>query len=472
MYKFENFKLNQGFDHYQNVIFLKKFIDSFSKDKKTNNYFSDLEIIFRIPKFSLIKKVNQIIFRCFNFYSGKFTLKNSYIQILLNFIEFNIFFFVNLFFFFKKKEKKYEIILCNIDSDSFDRYKNILKQFQKIAIITKNYLEYVKIKESFPKKKIHFYSRNSFGFNYSLKSILKVYKVFFHIFCFSITRKQNFIKIFIILLRSILSASKLSDIVSSDKLLYTRIYWTCPIINFFFKKKQKTKIFLIQSHLYDPTFGIYLDTDFYFSWCKNFEQKNELEHYGSRIEEILPVGSIFAEERLIKKKKKIDLLIIFSSFSTWYHFPKVKESFNKYICWIDKIIKKFKNYHVVISPHPSDLKTYSLAKKFFEKYPNVELLNMEDSCYRYISSSSIILSYSSSVVLESYLLNKKAYFIQPAIGLTGIFKKKKYLHKIIIRDYKTLEKKILEKEKVLKKYLIYLKKKNISSRIYKYIQRK
>lgn len=118
------------------------------------------------------------------------------------------------------------------------------------------------------------------------------------------------------------------------------------------------------------------------------------------------------------------MLIIFSNEGTWYYFPKVKKSFNKYINWIDKIIKKFENYNIVISPPPSDPKTYSLAKRFSEKYPNVELLNMDDSCYRYISCSSVVLSYSSSVVLEAYLLNKKAYFIQPATGITGIFKKK------------------------------------------------
>lgn len=99
MYKFEKFKLNRTCDHYQNIILLKKFIDSFSKDKKMCVYFTNLEKIFCIPKFYLIKKVNQTIFRLFNFYSGRFILKNSYIHIFYNYIELNIFFFFNLFFF-------------------------------------------------------------------------------------------------------------------------------------------------------------------------------------------------------------------------------------------------------------------------------------------------------------------------------------------------------------------------------------
>lgn len=384
----------------------------------------------------------------FNFKINKFNINNNFTKIIYNFLLFNILIFINIFFsFIRFKKDKFDIILVNVDGDNIDKFRNLLKNYPKIAIISKKKKEYYNLKKTFPKKNLSYFKSIFLNCKISFNDFIMLYSIYLKIFYFSLRLKQNYIFFFNHLLSSVLTYSSLSKILISKGLIYGRLYWTCPIINFFFKKNQKTFSYVIQSHIFDITWGAYMDADIYFSFGSNHEQKKEILLAGGRIKKIVPVGSLTIERYFKKRNFVFNIMIIISHLHSWSKFRNVKDSYNEFFIWIKKIKDDFPRYKIIFFCFSND---YDQAKKINnfikDNKMNAKLVVKSRACYKYLSSADFVFSYTSTFVLEAASIGKKAYFLQPRVGATNILKKK-YLKKIIIRKYSTLKKILINKDK-------------------------
>jgi len=448
MKKFENFKLFNNLDPYRDCIYLKKFIDKNLNNKKLNIFFFQIEKIFDVPVKVQKRKIGKLILNNFNFKINKFEINNNYTKIIYNFLLFNLLIFINIFFScIKFKKERFDIILANVDGDNIDKFRNLLKNYPKVAIISKKKKEYHNLKKTFPKKSLSHFKSNFLNYKISFNDFIVLYSIYFKIFYFSLHLKQNYIFFFNHLLSSILTYSSLSKILISKSLIYGRLYWTCPIINFFFKKNQKTFSYVIQSQIFDLIWGMYMDADIYFSFGSNQEQKKEILLAGGRINKIVPVGSLAIEKYLKKKNFVFNIMIIISHLNTWFNFRNVKDSYNEFFIWIKKIKNDFPRYKMIFFCFSND---YDQARKInnFIKDNNMKakMIMKSGACYKYLSSADFVFSYSSTFILEAASIGKKAYFLQPGVGATTILKKN-YLKKIIIKKYSTLKKILINKNR-------------------------
>ena len=448
MKKFENFKLFKNIDPYQDCISLKKFIDKNLNNKKLSIFFFQIEKIFDVPVKVQKRKMGKLILNNFNFKINKFKINNNYTKIIYNFLLFNLLIFKNFFFScIKFKKERFDIILANVDGDNFDNFKNLLRNYPKVAIISKKKKEYNNLKKTFPKKNFSHFKSNFLNYKISFNDFIVLYSIYFRIFCFSLNLRQNYIFFFNNLLSSIFTYSSLSKILISKSLIYGRLYWTCPIVNFFFKKNQKTVSYVIQSHIFDIIWGAYMDADIYFSFGNNQEQKKEILLAGGRINKIVPVGSLMCEIFFKKKNFVFNIMIIVSQLSDWFNFRNVKDSYNEFFIWIKKINNDFPKYKIIFFCKNND---YHQVKKIndFVKENNIKakFILKTYACYKYLSSADFVFSYISTFILEAASIGKKAYFLQPGVGATTILKKN-YLKKIIIKKYSTLKKILINKNR-------------------------
>jgi len=453
MKKFESFKILNYLDPYQNCINLKKFIDFNLNNQKLNFFFVKIEKIFNVPVEIQKRKVGKLITNNFNYEANSFAVNNNYIKIICDFLLLKILIIFNIFFStLSLKKKKFDIILANTDGD-FGRLDFFLKHFSNIAIISKKKDEYYKYKKMFPKKNFLHFRSFFLHYKFNIVNLISFFSIYFKILYFSLSTKQNYIFFFNRLLVSILTYSSLSKLVVSKRLIYGRLYWTCPIINYFFKKNQKTISCVIQSHIIDIFWALYMDSDIYFSFGKNNEQKKEIFLVGGRIKKIIPIGSLLLEKNFKKRKKSFDIMIVISNLDYWYNFSNIPVSYNKFFYWIIRLAKDFPKKKIIFFCFENDTDQQKKIMTLI-KDNNIygELVIKTGACYEFVNNVKFVFSYVSTFILEAISLGKKAYFLQPEVGTTSILKKK-YLNKIIIKKYSFL-KKILNKnckKKIIKK---------------------
>lgn len=199
MKKFESFKLFNNLDPYQDCMSLKKFIDKNLNNKKLNFFFFQIEKIFHVPAKVQKRKIGKLILNNFNFKINKFNINNNFTKIIYNFLLFNILIFINIFFsFIRFKKDKFDIILVNVDGDNIDKFRNLLKNYPKIAIISKKKKEYHNLKKTFPKKNLSYFKSIFLNCKISFNDFIMLYSIYLKIFYFSLRLKQNYIFFLII----------------------------------------------------------------------------------------------------------------------------------------------------------------------------------------------------------------------------------------------------------------------------------
>ena len=226
----------RGTDSAKNVEYLIKTIDKTVNYKDNKNFVQDISKIINLPNKIIEQKIKQILFKKFNFKTFQFkSNKWKFLNILLNIKDcIKFFVFILLLFFFRsnsKKEKiKKSILIENVESmRTLNIYKNLIKNNSNLCLLlSKNFFlnnNYVtNINELFIPYKSDIFS---------IGELFKLIKKYFFL---SVKTNNNFLSIFFNLSYSYAKNLSKYSYIRSKYLIHNRIYLSCPIRNYIFKK--------------------------------------------------------------------------------------------------------------------------------------------------------------------------------------------------------------------------------------------
>ena len=476
--------LKKSKDSGKNVENLKKIIDSSIKKDRLNKIFlNDISSTIDLPHKVVEKKSKQIILKEFNYNKFKFQNTNN---ILINFFS-NLkilFYFFSLllcihFFNFKKKKIYTSILIEDLHGErALNIYNKIIKKNKKTFLLLPNFFvskyklcpyKYVKL---IPYKKDIFKNK-------------KIVSLIFKYFFISLKYKQNFLKILFPIIYSYAKNFSKYSYINSNYLLHSRIYLSCPIRNYLYKKLGGKKIITIQSHIIENTISLYSDMDHLLTFGKSGETKKKLIKLGGRIDKIQPVGSLRMEYELDFKrtltKKKIDILILGVNPTKWMDTSNdIKKNYYVFLDWIVKIAKLYPQLSITYKHHWS-FQGDSIEDKILLNSNIKRIIKDKNnlSSYDYLNEGNLVLSFCSTMILEAQAINKPAFFIDPNNSSTTFFSYLPSLKELRINKFKMLEqnvkKFVLKKNynyKIKDKNLICLKSKNVSNKILNYLKKK
>ena len=235
--------------------------------------------------------------------------------------------------------------------------------------------------------------------------------------------------------------------IRSKYLIHNRIYLSCPIRNYIFKKSGGNKVITIQSHIIESTISSYSDLDHLLSFGKSYETKSKLLRLGGKINKIKPIGSLRMEyelnqKRKIEKNKKIDILILGVNPTKWIDTSnKIKDGYYIFLKWMVEISKLNPDLNIEYKHHET-FKGDKIEERIFmnSKIKKSIYGDKNLSSYDYLLNSSIAFSYCSTMVLEAQALKKIAFFVDPNDVATTFFSHLPSLKKLRINNFKELKK--------------------------------
>lgn len=508
MISLNNFKINTSKNNSMDCMRDKKaFIDGFVAQKIFVELIEKFSNYTKIDSNILALKIKKNIFQQFNFKNNCFNNFSSYFQICKEFIFFYYILFITIFKSKKPKTIKTDIILFNVDCfDDIDKFKKLLNNYNHSTIITNKKLNFKNIKKSIQdeylkenikidykddilnisyKDKDNSYKINT-SINYKHDIILNrdcienkfsLFKYGFYLLRQSLNEKFNFIKLFNLALFAYVNNFSIFKKYKSKNIIHDRIYSSCSIRNYIFKKMGGIRSACVQSHLAEASINFYNDTDLFFTFGDEHFSKSSLEELGSRIRADHPIGSLRAESYYTNSSlhfhsdKKIDILVVGVNLFNWLYFnKKQKENYYNHLELIKEISLKYSNLNIYLKHHPNNTK--DPIEHEILKDSNVNYLKPELNSYSYIKNSKVIFSCSSTMVIEAYGINGRAYFINPKHDNFAFFEKNKFLKEITLSECNEIEElinKIFLDKKLIQNNSdrICLKNDIVSDRIFK-----
>ena len=504
MITLENFKLDlKKIDSFESIKNLKISIDNLVNQKIFLKQLSLISNLLDIDLDILQLKAKRILVSKFNYKKNRFNKISKIHDILKEFIIF-LYLFLRLVFAFKKKReiKNIELILCNIQSiDEIEKFKNILNKFESSLIVSeKKSFNFERLnKDLKPRTDINIRSRtdiqdeylvenlsitfhnNKLDLNFKdknekisintdivtrrdahfqkecIKDKFKLFKIGFIVMYYSLRERFNFLYFFNRILFSYASNFSIFTNYKAKYLLQDRIYTTCPIRNYLFKKMGGKITSCVQSHITEGSINLFNDTDLLFSFGDEEGSIKNLTEMGSRISKSIPVGSLRHEEYCLNacdnfsSKEKIDILVFGVNINDWYYSNElIQKSYYDFIKLIGLISIKYKNLNIRMKHHPNNFDD-SIEREIL-KNSNVKYVEKITNSYRYLKTSKLFFSFSSSMVCEAFAQGKVGYFIN-TIENNLFFKNNNNFKKIILRDFNQIEE-IIQKDIIGKKEMI------------------
>lgn len=441
------------------AFFINKKLVKFIKSQSESN--SEILIIVNsifkntaLPKKIIQQKVNQILFKKFNYKKNKFIdfeiskiKKDFFIYLGMNLI--NILGHIASYL-FKFKVKQYDLICDNVFNEiDYDRYSRLIKKFKKVCLIG----------TKFPEKKIK--NKDYFKYNFILlgfSSLNIKQKIFFFLFAFKILNLSlrsniNLFCVFNILIYEIFKSAHIFSKIQSKFYLTNKFYQTSPIFNFYFKKNGGKITSCTQKNILAQSISLFVYSDIMFTLGKN--QGKICNKLGGKIKKFIAVGSLFMEDSWYKKKKdfknvpEADILIIgINTLNNQYHYVNNnyrKDYYDIYLNWLKKLAKDFPKKKIILKHH-NDYTVDPIEKEKLNNTSIKVVINNAsiNSTYAYAFKSKFIFSFASTMILELLGNNKLAYFLDPGLRGDQWFKDIDNLKKYRINSYKKLKKIISE----------------------------
>ena len=447
MIKLKNFKIDKDLDSNKTYLNLKNYIDLYVEQSFYEKNIFKISKILNLPENVIKLKIKRLIYNKFDPTKGKFKLGNNPITIFSSYLFFLIFFvFVKLFGKKKATQKKYDIILDEIDNiRQFDKFDKILKKFKKPIIFTKSKL----VQDNGANKKVKVLRYNNFFFNYNLleKNTIDILK-FFSLLCVnSCINKENYLIFFIKIFFSFMKNQSLFSKVKADIILQDRFYINCPIKNYIFKQNGGKKIICCQYHLAESGICFYSDIDILFSFGKEMNTEKKLKIFGSRINNSMPIGSLemerefYHEKSLPDEEKNCDLLVIGINPSHWIKISnKIFEGYYDYLKWI----RKFSDLNPeikVLYKHHSSFKGDVIEESIFQT-SKLEIIRAGNT-YQFLKNCKVAVSYGSTMILEGISLKKDCYFVDPGNHASTFYSYHNFNQDLILNSYNDFSEKIL-----------------------------
>ena len=475
MLNINNFSLDQNTKNsLESLNKLKEFIEKLILTEEFKTLTLKLFEITNINKEKIEIKLKRLLLNQFIYEKNKFSNFNSIFTIIGEIIIFFVLFCKTFFFKKIKNEKNSEVILTNVDCiDEIEKFKKVLVQFNNSTIITKEKINFSEVTRFTQDKYLREnliidYTNNELKLSYKNKkeiykfntkvicekdiilskdTIKNRYKLFttgLQLFLKSIEKKFNFLKFLNIILYSYFKNFSIFNEHKAKYLLQDRVYYTCPIKNYFFKKFGGKKTACVQSHLTEGTISMFNDIDDFYTFGNENNSISYLNFMGSRISHCEPVGSLRLESFLENNsknyhlKKNIDVLIIGVNIFSWYYLNySTRQNYYKSFEYFAELSKKYKNLNFFFKHHPNNNIDKNELK--IVKNSNIKYIDKKINSYQLIKNAKLFFSFSSTLILETCGKYGNSFFVDP-IGDNGVFfDKNPHLHKIRIVDFKNLE---------------------------------
>ena len=253
-----------------------------------------------VPKNYIELEIKQLLHEDFdikkNLFSGKLKIINMFKSIVFYFLTF---FWIIIFSKSSNKKKiKCDLIIDQIEHEG---------EAQRLHMLAKKFKPYLYISKVNLDKKYNFLSFNSMK-GYSRKLVFSIFfKYIFNFFFFtlknSILYRTNFFIIVLHILKRVMKYESLFSQIDGKYLFQERHFATSAIKNFLFKKHGGKTTSCTQRDITvnSITGYFYLNTDILFS----IGNKTALPKFfpGSKIKNIIPVGSIAMESEVSCPKK-------------------------------------------------------------------------------------------------------------------------------------------------------------------------
>ncbi|WP_435114205.1 hypothetical protein [Candidatus Pelagibacter bacterium nBUS_36] len=438
-----DFKVDRNKKPFFTSLKIFKFLKKTKYDNDLDEINLKLSKIFNIPKKIISEDLKKSFFSKFNFTNGKFDQNINNKRILFDLIS--LVFFIFWYKIFSKKmvsKNKADIFFDELDNNDHLKFceKLHIKFKKKSLFLIKKFSKKKNCNlKIISFKKFCIYNSNTLNGNF-----LNFLKIIIQIFLIS---KKNKINLFAVYNLLIFRIFKYDKIFTENKTKYYfsyKFYNTSLIKNFIYKKKGGLKISYFQKNLAELSISFFIKTDILFSLGTG-TTKN-LKILGSKIQNIIPVGSLMLESEINKlntKNDKIDILNIGINWSHRNHTSNIDNKIEKYyydhLKWLKKISNKFPNLKILIKHHTN----YKGDKKEMKilKGTNIKVVsNSNDrNTYQYINDSKIITSFGSTMILEAKSLNKNCFFLDPNGKNESYFKFLRNNTKLRITSYDQFE---------------------------------
>tara|TARA_E500000178_G_C17038279_1_gene764787 strand:+ start:1551 stop:2990 length:1440 start_codon:yes stop_codon:yes gene_type:complete len=444
-----------------NVENLKKDIDDIVKSQKFISFTKQCSNALSLPKGIIKKKIKLLLSNKFDYKTFSFTKSNLLLSfyysttILIKLIALII---LSKIYIFKLHKKKVDVIIENIENeDSFNYFAKLAKSKKKIFVITKSKLLSLK---NYKIDSVHNifipFKKNSIPNTRLLLNI--IFKNYFKDINNDFSLNEYLLSILFAYLKNI---SKF-NYISSKYLLFTKIYWSCPIQNFLFKKNGGKRIITTQTHVPEHSISLFKDLDTLCSWGTAKDVKTKLETLGGKVNQVIPIGSLKMEFELAKKNNinkmpRIDVLIIGVNLSNYIRTSRdIKKNYYLFLEWMKSLSLKYKKLNFVYKHHTSFAgKERDVLEDEIIKDSRIKriVLDKQFNSYDYLKKSRIAFSFCSSMVLESVALGKHCFFVDPNNASQTFFKNLNYMNCLKINNKNKLEKMIsnhLKMKKVIR----------------------
>ncbi len=483
----KNFEIDKTQDSFYIFNSIKIFIEDFADQNFLSNYFQKYEKILDCPANILKLKFKKIIYSNFDHKKGKIILNCSYMSIFKDYLFFILsIFIIKIFGKSKNKKENYELIIDDIeDINQIKRFKNLYSKFSKFLIIYDNSSKFNDLSEinNFNLNKIN--SRLVIPNKNFLKGkFFQNINLINNILLLSIKEKTNFIVLFKTIFLSYVKNKSIFLNNISKFLIHDRIYKTCPIRNYLFKKEGGSYATCTQLHLAESGLSFYADTDILFLFGNENYTKKKIEFFGGNIRKTLVSGSHKMESDFFLNRSKkltlneIDLLIIGINLNYWiYNSEKVFKSYYTYLDWIKTFSLKNPKLNIVYKHHSNFIKDEK--EEEILKDTNIKIVvksSSGENSYDYLANSKMIVSFGSTMILEGRSINKNCFFLDPNSSASTFYKNLNYLEKIILKtfdDFEDTAKKVINNQAISGKIdsnSICIKSDKVSDNIYKHLK--
>ena len=486
MKKIKDFRIDRNLDSLDNVKKIKSCIDEFVYEDTVKDLSSNLSNLLEIPSEIINKKIKQVIYDKFDYYANepKFKIDFTLFESLKYFA-----FFIILVLFKKNiklknnKKEKVDIILDNVEKEYVvEKFGKILSYFKKpLILVNKSFTN----KNTSGHEAFFLNINSSFLSNNILKGkTISSLRFIFRLFYFSQKNKLNLIKIFFTIFYSSLKYYKIFSSYDSKFLIHDRIYHSCAIRNYLFKKNGGNKILCLQSHIAEGTISVFCDIDTLLTFGKENDTEKKLKLLGGTINSSAYVGSIRMEEglkntKIINEINPIDILITGINIANWVGTSKeILNIYYEHIRWISKISKKYPKLKITIKHHPNY--RGDATEKEIIKNTNINTIVKPENklnSYHFLLKSKLILSFGSTMIIEGRSLGKQCFFLDPEKKNSTFFNNLDYLNEIRISNFEDLEKIVKkctidnESNMKIENEKFCLSHENASERVYKYLSK-
>ena len=192
----------------------------------------------------------------------------------------------------------------------------------------------------------------------------------------------------------------------------------------------------------------YIDIDYFFSI--GTLTANRAFNYGGRIDQIIPIGSLFMEYYWFNKpkplEKKIDLIMLgINTMNAINRLDKYESFLKDYydsIRWLVMFKNEFPELKVAIKHHKS-AGVDKIEEKIISE-SGVELLLKSSNSYELAFQSRCVVTYGSTMGYEMAAHGVPSFFVDPGANNTFVadLRENKKLNRILLEDFKSYKKNI------------------------------